>query len=183
MSPRTYSAPASLRLNEWALSGDWTIEGGASVLNGTEGAIAFRFHARDAHLILPCARESRAHRCRSACSSTEKPPGDAHRLDVDELGEGTVSQPRLYQLVRLRDRIADRTLEIDFRAPGVEAYVFTFGYSRVGCNRLNLDLAAKWQRSCLIRQARWETRNVCEGLTVGTIDCVVVADVRERNVN
>ena len=56
-----------------------------------------------------------------------QPPGDAHGLDIDEQGNGTVIEPRLYQLVRQRDRIADRTLEIHFRAPGVEAYVFTFG--------------------------------------------------------
>ncbi|MDF2753152.1 MAG: Redoxin protein [Gaiellaceae bacterium] len=123
--PHSYSAPESLRLNQWALSGDWTIESGASVLNGTEGGIAFRFHARDAHLVLR-TREPGA-RVPFRVLVDEEPPGDAHGLDVDEQGHGTVIEPRLYQLVRQRDRIADRTLEIDFRAPGVEAYVFTFG--------------------------------------------------------
>jgi thiol-disulfide isomerase/thioredoxin len=123
--PRSYSPPESLRLNQWALSGDWTIESGASVLNGTEGGIAFRFHARDAHLVLR-ARE-RGARVPFRVLVDGEPPGDAHGLDVDEQGYGTVVQPRLYQLVRQRDRIADRTLQIDFEAPGVEAYAFTFG--------------------------------------------------------
>jgi thiol-disulfide isomerase/thioredoxin len=121
--PHTYSAPDSLRLNQWALAGDWTIEGAASVSVGTEGRIAFRFHARDAHLVLraPGARVP------FRVLLDGEPPRDAHGLDVDEQGYGTVIQPRLYQLVRQRDAIAERTLEIEFGAPGVEAYVFTFG--------------------------------------------------------
>jgi Thioredoxin like C-terminal domain len=85
------SAPlnaASLGLNQWALSGDWTIESGASVLNGTEGGIAFRFHARDAHLVLR-AREPGA-RVPFRGLVDGEPPGDPHGLDVDGQGHGTV---------------------------------------------------------------------------------------------
>ena len=123
--PHNYSAPDSLRLNQWSLTGNWTIERGASVLNGTEGGIAFRFHARDAHLVLRTHEPGARVPFRVVIDG--EPPGDAHGLDVDEQGRGTAIEPRLYQLVRQRHRIADRTLEIDFQAPGVEAYVFTFG--------------------------------------------------------
>jgi thiol-disulfide isomerase/thioredoxin len=123
--PRSYSAPDSLQLNQWALAGDWTIERGASVLHGTEGRIAFRFHARDVHLVLRARAPGARVPLRVLLDG--EPPRDAHGLDIDEQGHGTVSQPRLYQLVRQRDGIADRTLEIEFSAPGVEAYVFTFG--------------------------------------------------------
>jgi thiol-disulfide isomerase/thioredoxin len=123
--PRAYLVPDSLQLNEWALAGDWTIERGASVLNRADGRIAFRFHARDVHVVLR-AREPGTSVPFSVLVDGE-PPGDAHGLDVDEQGHGAVIQSRLYQLVRQRGRIADRTLAIDFRAPGVEAYVFTFG--------------------------------------------------------
>jgi thiol-disulfide isomerase/thioredoxin len=123
--PRTYDAPDSLHLNQWALAGDWTIERQAIVLNKADGGITFRFHARDVHLVLR-ARELGA--SVPFCVLVDgEPPGDAHGLDVDEQGHGTVIHPRLYQLVRQRGRIGDRTLAIDFRAPGVEAYVFTFG--------------------------------------------------------
>ena len=123
--PRTYVAPDSLKLNRWALSGDWTIERRASVLNRADGRIAFRFHARDVHLVM-----------RSQTPETTVPfrvlldgarPGASHGLDVDEEGHGTLVQPRLYQLVRQQGSITDRTFEITFLAPGVEAYVFTFG--------------------------------------------------------
>jgi thiol-disulfide isomerase/thioredoxin len=112
-----------LRLNQWALSGDWSIEAGASVLNGPDGRIGFRFHARDVHLVL----RSRAGNVPFQVRVDGEPPGEAHGLDVDEDGRGTLAEPRLYQLIRQRGPIADRLLEVGFSAPGVEAYAFTFG--------------------------------------------------------
>jgi thiol-disulfide isomerase/thioredoxin len=122
---RTYVAPVSLRLNQWALSGDWTIESGASVLNRADGGIAFRFHARDVNLVL--RPRERGTSVPFQVLIDGEPPGDAHGLDVDEEGHGMVTQPRLYQLVREPGSIIDRTFETAFLAPGVEAYVFTFG--------------------------------------------------------
>ncbi len=122
---RTYAAPDSLRLNQWALSGEWTIDSGASVLNQAGGGIVFRFHARDVHLVLRGREPGTSVPFRVLIDG--EPPGDAHGLDVDDEGHGTVTQPRLYQLVRERGPIADRTFEITFLASGVEAYVFTFG--------------------------------------------------------
>lgn len=122
--PRGYVAPETLQLNTWALAGNWTLEGRASVLNEGGGRIAFRFHARDVHLILR-ARAGTAVPFRVLVDGT--PPGDAHGLDVDEQGRGTLVEPRLYQLIRQPGSIDDRTFEIAFDAPGVEAYAFTFG--------------------------------------------------------
>ena len=121
--PARYDLPNMLMLNQWALSGDWTIENGASVLNRGNGRIAFRFHARDVHLVMRASDAPVPFRV----LVDGEPPGDAHGLDVDEQGNGTVTEPRLYQLVRERGPIADRTVEIALTAPGVEAYVFTFG--------------------------------------------------------
>jgi thiol-disulfide isomerase/thioredoxin len=123
--PRTYVAPDSLKLNHWALSGDWMVERGASVLNRADGRIAFRFHARDVHLVLRPREQGSSVPFRVLVDG--EPPGDAHGSDVDEQGHGTLVQPRLYQLIRERGSIADRTCEIIFLAPGVEAYAFTFG--------------------------------------------------------
>jgi thiol-disulfide isomerase/thioredoxin len=123
--PRTYVVPDALRPNHWALSGDWTIQSGASVLNGAEGRIAFRFHARDVNLVMgPPARDASVP---FRVLVDGEPPGAAHGLDVDEQGHGTLSQQRLYQLIREPGSITDRTFEITFLAPGVEAYAFTFG--------------------------------------------------------
>ena len=120
-----YVAPDSLRLNQWALSGDWTVERGAAVLNRADGGIAFRFHARDVNLVMgPPSRDTSVP---FRVLVDGEPPGPAHGVDVDEQGHGTVDQQRLYQLIRERRSIADRTFEITFLEPGVEAYAFTFG--------------------------------------------------------
>jgi thiol-disulfide isomerase/thioredoxin len=123
--PRTYMAPDSLTLNHWALSGDWTIERRASVLNRADGRIAFRFHARDVHLVMRQRERGTSVALRVLVDGA--PPGDAHGLDVDAQGHGTLLEPRLYQLIRRRGSVTDRTFEMTFLAPGVEAYVFTFG--------------------------------------------------------
>ena len=123
--PRTYVAPDPLRLNRWALSGDWTVERGASVLNGADGRLVFRFHARDVNLVMGPPARGTSVPFRVLVDG--EPPGDAHGLDVDDQGSGMVTQQRLYQLIRERGSITDRTFEIAFLAPGVEAYCFTFG--------------------------------------------------------
>jgi thiol-disulfide isomerase/thioredoxin len=115
----------SLRLNEWTLSGDWAVERRASVLNGPDGRIAFRFHARDVNLVMGPAEGGAAVPFQVFVDG--EPPGDAHGLDVDEQGHGTLSQQRLHQLVREPGAITDRTLEVEFLGPGAEAYCFTFG--------------------------------------------------------
>jgi thiol-disulfide isomerase/thioredoxin len=122
---RTYTAPRRLRLNQWALTGDWRINPGAIVLEKADGRIAYRFHARDVHLVMgPSARGSPV---RFRVLLDGRPPGAARGGDVDEQGYGTLTEPRLYQLVRQPKPIADRQFEIEFLEPGVEAYAFTFG--------------------------------------------------------
>jgi len=112
-------------LNHWALSGEWTIESGKSMLNGEEGRVAFRFHARDVHLVMSPPGRSTSVPFRVFLDG--EPPGASHGLDVNEEGHGTLDQQRLYQLIRQPGSIADRTFEILFLAEGAEAYVFTFG--------------------------------------------------------
>jgi thiol-disulfide isomerase/thioredoxin len=122
---RTFDAPDELERNYWALAGDWTIGRRASVLNGADGRIVFRFHARDVHLVMGPPARGTSIPFRVLVDGD--PPGAAHGLDVDEQGRGTLAQPRLHQLIRQPGSITDRTFEISFAAPGVEAYSFTFG--------------------------------------------------------
>ena len=121
----TYAAPARVQLNRWALSGDWTVREQAAVLNTANGRITYRFHARDLHLVM--APPTRGSSVRFRVLLDGEPLGAAHGLDVDEEGHGTVTAPRLYQLIRQPQPIADRQFEILFLDAEVEAYVFTFG--------------------------------------------------------
>ena len=122
---RTYTALARLQVNHWALSGDWTIGKEAAVLNNPNGRIAYRFHARDLNLVMGPAARGTPVRFRVLIDG--RPPGAAHGTDVDEQGNGTVTEQRLYQLIRQPKPIADRQFEIEFLDPGVEAFDFTFG--------------------------------------------------------
>jgi thiol-disulfide isomerase/thioredoxin len=122
---RVYTAPARLSLNRWALSGTWTVGSAAAVLDEAGGRIAFGFHARDLHLVMGPAARGAPVRFRVRVDG--RPPGAAHGVDVDEQGDGTVTEPRLYQLVRQPPPIADRQFEIEFLDAGAAAFAFTFG--------------------------------------------------------
>ena len=120
-----YAVPARLRLNEWALSGDWTIEKQFAALNRSDGRIAYRFHARDLHLVMGPGSRGASVRFRVLIDG--QAPGADHGVDVDEQGNGLATEQRLYQLIRQRGPIADRIFEIEFLDPGVQVFSFTFG--------------------------------------------------------
>jgi cytochrome c biogenesis protein CcdA/thiol-disulfide isomerase/thioredoxin len=118
-------AAATPRLNEWALSGDWTIGKEEAMLNEPGGGIVYRFHARDLHLVLGPGPDGKP--VRFGVTVDGAAPGDSHGTDVDADGQGIVTGQRLYQLIRQSGKIADHTFEIRFLDPGVQAYAFTFG--------------------------------------------------------
>jgi thiol-disulfide isomerase/thioredoxin len=121
---RAYELPERLRVNHWALAGEWTLGREHVALDQAGGSIAYRFHARDAHLVLsPGAREP----IRFRVLVDGEPPGPSHGVDVAEDGTGLLRDGRLYQLVREHETVRERTLQITFLEPGAEAYVFTFG--------------------------------------------------------
>ena len=122
---RTYVDAPELDLNEWSLSGDWTVGRQATVMNEPDGAITYRFHARDVNLVLGPSESGDQVQFRVHIDGA--PPGEAHGSDVDDQGTGTIVECRLYQLVRQPDGAGDRTFEIAFLDPGAHAYVFTFG--------------------------------------------------------
>ena len=123
--PNVYALPAQLSRNQWALSGDWTVKSEPALLNKPNGRIAYRFHGRDLHLVMGPAVPGSAVRFRVTIDG--EPPGEAHGLDVDAQGNGTVTEQRLHQLIRQQKPIADRQFEIEFLDSGVEAFSFTFG--------------------------------------------------------
>ena len=120
-----YKAPDMLRLNHWALSGDWTMDEQAATLNEADGQIACHFHARDLHLVIGQAAPGapvRFHACIDG-----QPPVTAHGADIDDAGNGTIAEQRLHQIIRQSGPVADRTFEITFLDPGAQVYSFTFG--------------------------------------------------------
>jgi hypothetical protein len=123
--PHQYTAPAQLRLNHWALSGDWTVGEQATTANTPNGRITCRFHARDLHLVMGPAAPGTSTGFQVLLDG--QPPGTAHGADVDGQGRGTATGQRLYQLIRQTGPVTDRTFEITFTDPGAQAYAFTFG--------------------------------------------------------
>jgi cytochrome c biogenesis protein CcdA/thiol-disulfide isomerase/thioredoxin len=123
--PNTYSAPSLSQLNQWGLGGVWTIEGERAILDSVPGRIVFRFHARDLHLVLGPTADGKPVRFRVLLDG--KAPGEAHGVDVDASGAGTVGSQRLYQLIRQTGPVEDRTFTIEFQDAGVQAFSFTFG--------------------------------------------------------
>ncbi|GAA4749033.1 cytochrome c biogenesis protein DipZ [Sphingomonas daechungensis] len=118
---KTYG-PAALKLNDWSLEGNWTVGRQSATLNAAPGAIAYRFHARDLHLVLGSAKP-----VRFRITIDGKAPGPDSGVDVKPDGSGVIQEQRLYQLVRQQGDIRDRTFRIEFIDPGVEAFAFTFG--------------------------------------------------------
>ncbi|WP_223488622.1 cytochrome c biogenesis protein DipZ [Pseudomonas sp. A-RE-19] len=120
-----YSPPSQLALNDWSLDGQWTVGPERAVSNAPASRIVYRFHARDLHLVLGPGADGKPVRFKVLIDG--KPPGDAHGVDVAPDGSGSVSEQRLYQLVRQTAGVTDRTFSIEFLDPGVSAYAFTFG--------------------------------------------------------
>ncbi|RST55175.1 cytochrome c biogenesis protein DipZ [Variovorax sp. MHTC-1] len=120
-----YQAAASLRTNQWALAGDWTVERERAVANRANGRIAYRFHARDLHLVLGPSADGRPVRFKVLVDG--KPPLADHGSDIDAQGNGTIDAQRLYQLVRQSASAKERLFEIEFLDAGAQAYAFTFG--------------------------------------------------------
>jgi thiol-disulfide isomerase/thioredoxin len=119
-----YELPERLGFNSWALAGEWTIERERVVLEEAGGSIAFRFHARDAHVVLSPGQHAPIP---FRLLLDGEAPGSSHGVDVDEDGNGVLREGRMYQLVRQQGPVRERTLEIAFLEPGAEAYSFTFG--------------------------------------------------------
>jgi cytochrome c biogenesis protein CcdA/thiol-disulfide isomerase/thioredoxin len=124
-SRRAYTPQPRLSLNQWALSGTWKVGEESAVLQTAPGKIIFRFHARDLHLVLGPAKDGKPVRFTVKLDGT--PPGEDHGSDTDANGNGSVQEHRLYQLIRQKGTVEDRTFEIEFLDPGVQAFAFTFG--------------------------------------------------------
>jgi cytochrome c biogenesis protein CcdA/thiol-disulfide isomerase/thioredoxin len=123
--PGVYTAPGRLDVNNWGLAGKWEVGSERAMLLAAPGRIVFRFHARDLHLVLGPGKDSRAIRFRVLLDGTA--PLDDHGVDVDAQGSGTVKDYRLYQLIRQKGKVEDRTFQIEFLDPAVQAFAFTFG--------------------------------------------------------
>jgi cytochrome c biogenesis protein CcdA/thiol-disulfide isomerase/thioredoxin len=123
--PNLYHTASALALNRWSLDGNWTVGREFATLNDPSGRIAYRFHARDLHLVMGPAADGHPVRFRVTIDGAA--PGANHGSDVDAEGWGTLQEDRLYQLVRQAGPVTDRTFQIEFAEPGVRAYAFTFG--------------------------------------------------------
>ena len=122
---RDYQVPPRLPLNSWALAGGWTVGSEAAVLDDAGGSIAYRFWARDLHLVAGPAPGGTP--VRFTVRLDRQPPGPDRGVDVDDDGAGTLTEPRMYQLIRQHSPVTERTFDITFLDPGAQGYAFTFG--------------------------------------------------------
>ena len=122
---QAYTAPSRLTVNQWGLVGNWNVSDEHASLIAAPGKVIFRFHARDLHLVLGPGKNGKPVRFRVRIDGTA--PGEDHGVDTDGQGVGIVKEYRLYQLVRQKGKVEDRTFEIEFLDPGVQAFAFTFG--------------------------------------------------------
>jgi thiol-disulfide isomerase/thioredoxin len=123
-APHAYAAPVHLSLNQWALSGNWTVRKDR-VQSHAPGQLVYQFHARDLHLVMGPSDPAKPIRFRVLING--RTPGTAHGTDVTEQGYGTLTEPRMYDLIRQPKPIGDSSFTIDFLDPGAEAFCFTFG--------------------------------------------------------
>jgi thiol-disulfide isomerase/thioredoxin len=124
-SIQVFSAPTKLSLNHWGLSGSWNVNAESAVLQAVPGKVVFRFHSRDLHLVLAPAKDAKP--VRFVVRLDGAAPGENCGFDTAPDGSGEIREPRLYQLIRQKGPIVDRTFEIEFLDPGVHALDFTFG--------------------------------------------------------
>jgi hypothetical protein len=121
----TYTAPATLGLNQWALKGAWLVNPEHAMLQKTGGSVVFHFYARDLHLVLGPGKDGHPVRFRVLLDG--KAPGTDHGVDTDASGAGTVNEQRLYQLIRQSKDVREHDFSIQFLDDGVTVYAFTFG--------------------------------------------------------
>jgi hypothetical protein len=124
-SRKTYTPPATPSLNQWGLGGSWNVGAESGVLQTAPGKVAFRFHSRDLHMVLGPAKNGKPVRFKVKLDGMA--PGDNCGVDSAPDGTGEIREPRLYQLIRQKGRVEDRTFEIEFLDPGVQTFSFTFG--------------------------------------------------------
>ena len=121
----SYTVPDDLRINEWGLAGKWIDHPQSAALKAAGGKIAFRFYARDLHLVLGPAADGKPVHFHVTIDG--KAPGENHGVDTDAQGNGIVTEHRLYQLVRQKGTVTNHVFVIEFQDPGVQAFSFTFG--------------------------------------------------------
>jgi thiol-disulfide isomerase/thioredoxin len=124
-SIQVFSAPGKLALNHWGLSGSWNVNVESAILQVVPGKIVFRFHSRDLNLVLAPAKDGKP--VRFVVRLDGAVPGESCGADTAPDGSGEIREPRLYQLIRQKGPILDRTFEIEFLDLGVQALDFTFG--------------------------------------------------------
>lgn len=120
-----YQLPAALTRNQWGLAGKWRVDPEKATLAGGPGKIAFRFYARDLHLVIGPGADGKPLKFRVTLDG--QAPLQSHGADVDEQGNGVVREQRLYQLIRQAGAVGEHTFAIEFPDGGAQAFAFTFG--------------------------------------------------------
>ncbi len=120
---RAKTKASQLALHQWTLQGKWSLRERESRLISGRGILSYRFKAQDVHLVLGSTTTKKI---RFRVLIDGKIPGELRGIDIDENGEGSVDNHRLYQLIRM-PASGEHLFQIEFFDAGVEAFAFTFG--------------------------------------------------------
>lgn len=123
--PSTYQFPAQQALNNWAFAGNWMVKDELATVNSTPARLRFKFHARDLHLVMGLTAGQKQLRYRVTLDGHV--PGESHGMDTNEMGDGVLTEHRLYQLIRQKGSVNNHVFEIDFSGAGAQVFAFTFG--------------------------------------------------------
>ncbi len=120
---QTLTIPTDISTNTLYLGGAWDFAQEYAHNTASGAHITFVYDAKNVYFVAAAPNGPMKIK---VTRNGGQPLGEARGADVDQNGEATIREDRLYELVRGAD-YGKHTLEIEIEGTGLQAYTFTFG--------------------------------------------------------